>query len=180
MAFRGSETLITQAPPGSSNKLNRPAFRKAMRGADRALACGGIKGVHVGSFPHDAPPAAITARNPMGTDGFAFVEFAIPNLCNCIGCSGLWVLPKWRGIAARRSPSIARTPRVLQPSTAPAPLPWASGNGHTRGHSRGRDPAAGASIVDTKCHLNLRRDGGLSNRGRDVLRRTHTRGVFFR
>jgi len=32
----------------------------------------------VGSFPHDAPPAAITARNPMGTDGFAFVEFAHP------------------------------------------------------------------------------------------------------
>ena len=30
----------------------------------------------MGPFPHDAPPAAITAQNPMGTDGFAFVEFA--------------------------------------------------------------------------------------------------------
>jgi len=32
----------------------------------------------MGPFPHDAPPAAITAGNPMGTDGFAFVEFAHP------------------------------------------------------------------------------------------------------
>jgi 4-hydroxyphenylpyruvate dioxygenase len=32
----------------------------------------------MGPFPHDAPPAAITEANPMGTDGFAFVEFADP------------------------------------------------------------------------------------------------------
>jgi 4-hydroxyphenylpyruvate dioxygenase len=32
----------------------------------------------MGPFPHDAPPAAITPHNPMGTDGFAFVEFAHP------------------------------------------------------------------------------------------------------
>jgi len=32
----------------------------------------------MGPFPHDAPPAAITSENPMGTDGFAFVEFAHP------------------------------------------------------------------------------------------------------
>jgi 4-hydroxyphenylpyruvate dioxygenase len=32
----------------------------------------------MGTFPHNAPPAAITAQNPMGTDGFAFVEFAHP------------------------------------------------------------------------------------------------------
>ncbi len=32
----------------------------------------------MGPFPHDAPPAAITADNPMGTDGFAFVAFADP------------------------------------------------------------------------------------------------------
>jgi 4-hydroxyphenylpyruvate dioxygenase len=32
----------------------------------------------MGPFPHDAPPAAITPQNPMGTDGFAFVEFAHP------------------------------------------------------------------------------------------------------
>ena len=32
----------------------------------------------MGPFPLDAPPAAITLENPMGTDGFAFVEFAHP------------------------------------------------------------------------------------------------------
>ena len=32
----------------------------------------------MGPFPHDAPPAEITADNPAGTDGFEFVEFAHP------------------------------------------------------------------------------------------------------
>jgi 4-hydroxyphenylpyruvate dioxygenase len=32
----------------------------------------------MGPFPHDAPPPVISDRNPMGTDGFAFVEFADP------------------------------------------------------------------------------------------------------
>jgi len=30
----------------------------------------------MGPFPHDAPPATISAQNPIGTDGFEFVEFA--------------------------------------------------------------------------------------------------------
>lgn len=30
----------------------------------------------MGPFPHDGPPARITAENPAGTDGFEFVEFA--------------------------------------------------------------------------------------------------------
>jgi 4-hydroxyphenylpyruvate dioxygenase len=33
----------------------------------------------MGPFPHDAPSSAITTDNPMGTDGFEFVEFAHPN-----------------------------------------------------------------------------------------------------
>ena len=33
----------------------------------------------MGPFPHDAPPAEITADNPMGTDGFEFVEYAHPD-----------------------------------------------------------------------------------------------------
>jgi 4-hydroxyphenylpyruvate dioxygenase len=33
----------------------------------------------MGPFPFDAPPAAISAANPMGTDGFEFVEFAHPD-----------------------------------------------------------------------------------------------------
>ncbi|MDP5358866.1 MAG: VOC family protein, partial [Paracoccaceae bacterium] len=32
----------------------------------------------MGPFPHDAPQATISADNPAGTDGFAFVEFAHP------------------------------------------------------------------------------------------------------
>jgi 4-hydroxyphenylpyruvate dioxygenase len=32
----------------------------------------------MGPFPHDAPKAVISAANPAGTDGFAFVEFAHP------------------------------------------------------------------------------------------------------
>ena len=32
----------------------------------------------MGPFPHDAPPARISAANPAGTDGFEFVEFAHP------------------------------------------------------------------------------------------------------
>jgi 4-hydroxyphenylpyruvate dioxygenase len=32
----------------------------------------------MGPFPFDAPPARITRDNPMGTDGFEFVEFAHP------------------------------------------------------------------------------------------------------
>ena len=33
----------------------------------------------MGPFPHDAPPSAISVANPMGTDGFEFVEFAHPD-----------------------------------------------------------------------------------------------------
>jgi 4-hydroxyphenylpyruvate dioxygenase len=32
----------------------------------------------MGPFPHDAPPPAISEENPMGTDGFEFVEFCHP------------------------------------------------------------------------------------------------------
>jgi 4-hydroxyphenylpyruvate dioxygenase len=33
----------------------------------------------MGPFPHDAPPPAISEENPMGTDGFEFVEFCHPD-----------------------------------------------------------------------------------------------------
>ncbi|MEO9574609.1 MAG: 4-hydroxyphenylpyruvate dioxygenase [Tateyamaria sp.] len=33
----------------------------------------------MGPFPHDAPKSEITDANPMGTDGFEFVEFAHPD-----------------------------------------------------------------------------------------------------
>jgi len=41
----------------------------------------------MGPFPHDAPPAEISADNPMGTDGFEFVEYAIPIRQSCTPCS---------------------------------------------------------------------------------------------
>jgi 4-hydroxyphenylpyruvate dioxygenase len=34
----------------------------------------------MGPFPHEAAPAVISASNPAGTDGFAFVEFAHPDV----------------------------------------------------------------------------------------------------
>jgi hypothetical protein len=34
--------------------------------------------IAMGPFPHDAPAATISADNPMGTDGFEFVEYAHP------------------------------------------------------------------------------------------------------
>src|ERR1700749_1221115 len=37
------------------------------------------RGFVMGPFPHDAPAAKISADNPMGTDGFEFVEYAHPN-----------------------------------------------------------------------------------------------------
>ncbi|WP_210485867.1 4-hydroxyphenylpyruvate dioxygenase [Microvirga antarctica] len=33
----------------------------------------------MGPFPHDAPPPEISPENPMGTDGFEFVEFCHPD-----------------------------------------------------------------------------------------------------
>ena len=36
----------------------------------------------MGPFPHDAPPATISANNPAGTDGFELVEFAHPEPAN--------------------------------------------------------------------------------------------------
>ena len=33
----------------------------------------------MGPFPHDAPAATVSAQNPMGTDGFEFVEYAHPD-----------------------------------------------------------------------------------------------------
>ena len=32
----------------------------------------------MGPYPHDAPPPAISDENPMGTDGFEFVEYCHP------------------------------------------------------------------------------------------------------
>ena len=44
----------------------------------------------MGPFPHDAPPPVISDQNPMGTDGFEFVEFSILGQRNSIVFSGSW------------------------------------------------------------------------------------------
>jgi 4-hydroxyphenylpyruvate dioxygenase len=49
----------------------------------------------MGPYPHDAPPATISAANPAGIDGFAFVEFAHPDaerlteLFTTMGCTAV-------------------------------------------------------------------------------------------
>src|SRR5215211_3494136 len=52
-------------------------------GSRPAGHCGCIsaarKETAMGPFPHDAPPPAISDENPMGTDGFEFVEYCHPN-----------------------------------------------------------------------------------------------------
>jgi 4-hydroxyphenylpyruvate dioxygenase len=46
----------------------------------------------MGPFPHDAPPARISAQNPVGTDGFEFV--IRPSAAGGAGrCSGEWAAP---------------------------------------------------------------------------------------
>ena len=52
----------------------------------------------MGPFPHDAPAATISADNPMGTDGFEFVEYAHPKP------EELHALFKLMGYVAGRAP----------------------------------------------------------------------------
>src|SRR5260221_10543850 len=54
-------------------------FACSLRAKWRRVHADKIKEKAVGPFPHDAPPATISADNPMGTDGFEFVEYAHPN-----------------------------------------------------------------------------------------------------
>src|SRR3984893_6994400 len=51
---------------------SRPVF-------ELSIACLRRDQEKMGPFPHDAPPAKISAENPAGTDGFEFVEFAHPD-----------------------------------------------------------------------------------------------------
>jgi 4-hydroxyphenylpyruvate dioxygenase len=62
----------------------------------------------MGPFPHDAPPATISAQNPMGTDGFAFVEFAHPERAQLHALFRLMGFSAVASIAPKRSPSIGK------------------------------------------------------------------------
>ena len=58
----------------------------------------------MGPFPHDAPPPLIiSADNPMGTDGFEFVEFAHPEPARCDGLFKLMGSPP---VARHRSKDV--------------------------------------------------------------------------
>ena len=75
----------------------------------------------MGPFPHDAPAAKISADNPMGTDGFEFVEYAHPDP------EALHALFKLMGYApvarhrTKRSRSIARATSTISSTKSPAP-----------------------------------------------------------
>src|ERR1700722_7692379 len=47
----------------------------------------------MGPFPHDAPAATISLDNPMGTDGFEFVEYAHPRREESRALSKFWASP---------------------------------------------------------------------------------------
>ena len=56
----------------------------------------------MGPFPHDAPPPAISDENPMGTDGFEFVEFCHPDpaeLDRLFKTMGFWPVARHRSKA---------------------------------------------------------------------------------
>ncbi len=57
----------------------------------------------MGPFPYDAPPAAISAENPMGTDGFEFVEFAHPEPERLVA---LFELMGFTAVARHRSKNV--------------------------------------------------------------------------
>jgi 4-hydroxyphenylpyruvate dioxygenase len=57
----------------------------------------------MGPFPHDAPAATISADNPMGTDGFEFVEYAHPDPQ---ALHALFKLMGYRSVARHRTKKI--------------------------------------------------------------------------
>jgi len=53
----------------------------------------------MGPYPHDAPPATISDDNPMGTDGFEFVEYASTEpeaLCRLFETMGFFAVARHR------------------------------------------------------------------------------------
>ena len=92
----------------------------------------------MGPFPHDAPPATISAANPAGTDGFEFVEFAHPEPDQAgrpVRAHGLHRRRAAQDQGHHRStaratsttsstPSPARSLAASSPSTGPARPPW--------------------------------------------------------
>jgi 4-hydroxyphenylpyruvate dioxygenase len=59
------------ASAGPAAALSLPRPRRSQRPY--------LEEITMGPFPHDAPPPAISDENPMGTDGFEFVEYCHPD-----------------------------------------------------------------------------------------------------
>jgi 4-hydroxyphenylpyruvate dioxygenase len=57
----------------------------------------------MGPFPHDAPPPAISDDNPMGTDGFEFVEYCHPDPA---ALDGLFRQMGFSAVARHRSKNV--------------------------------------------------------------------------
>src|SRR5262249_11148666 len=57
----------------------------------------------MGPFPHDATPPTISDENPMGTDGFEFVEFAHPEPAKL---GALFELMGYSAVAKHRSKNV--------------------------------------------------------------------------
>jgi 4-hydroxyphenylpyruvate dioxygenase len=57
----------------------------------------------MGPFPHDTPPPAISDTNPMGTDGFEFVEFCHPDPTKL---DGLFKTLGFSAVAKHRSKNV--------------------------------------------------------------------------
>ncbi len=55
----------------------------------------------MGPFPHDAAAPTVSAANPMGTDGFEFVEFAHPNPAELDAVFRKMGFTPWRSTAPR-------------------------------------------------------------------------------
>jgi hypothetical protein len=94
----------------------------------------------MGPYPHNAPRAVISDENPMGTDGFEFVEYASTEpekLHELFRTMGFTAVAKHRsrdvtlytGRAMSTSSSMlspTASPGASPSSTAPARAPWRS------------------------------------------------------
>jgi Hydroxyphenylpyruvate dioxygenase, HPPD, N-terminal len=107
----------------------------------------------MGPFPHDAPPAKITDANPMGTDGFEFVEFTHPDpkaLDHLFRIMGFTPVARHRAkdVTLYRQGGInfivnaAPSRGSLQSGTVPARQPWLFASPMPRRPTSGRSPSA--------------------------------------
>src|SRR6056297_1703498 len=97
-AFGNRPGLGTPSAPGPTATAPRSPFIRpptVFRDFEGAIP--------MGPFPHNAPPAKITDINPMGTDGFEFVEYTAPDPQ---ALAGLFKVMGFRPVAKHRSKDV--------------------------------------------------------------------------